>query len=170
MCDGKLKSGVRRRPTFPLQLELPPLGNPEVAEGIRRKSRDSYAKKSALEIDKELQAVARRYKVFTGPGVPALQTVDADPFGDTTTPQNVRQGVLPVVATAAADEQSADGQEAGRHRKRGQGGKGGVPAKPQAAATPEGEALSTPMLFTPLRLEGDQEAREQQRENDGSAT
>src|SRR5260370_7170123 len=134
MCDGKLKSGVRRRPTFPLQLELPPLGNPEVAEGIRRKSRDSYAKKSALEIDKELQAVARRYKVFTGPGVPALQTVDADPFGDTTTPQNVRQGVLPVVATAPADEQPADGQAPRPPPPRPHRANGALPPNPQPPA------------------------------------
>ena len=173
MCYVKVKAGVHRRPTFSLELDLPPTGDPELAEGIRARSRDQYAKLAADKIDEKLQEAAVRYEHFVGP---RSTTIDADVFEEDSPPLSPSPGAQaqalpqPGQATVA----SADNQSV-RSRKRGQGGKGEEPEhtqaasrKPQGARTPDGEALSTPMLFSHIDLglgrESDQRAGEADRQ------
>jgi len=161
MAYVKVKAGVRRRPTFSLELDLPPVGSYEVAESIRKRSRDQYAKLPADKIDEQLREAAVRYKRFVGPL--ATTTIDVDAFEPDPLPVSTPPAAQPLLPAAAPTAPQAD-QEA-RQRKRGQGGKGdrqenGSPPnqKPQGARTPEGESLSIPMLFTPWGMgnEGDQ--------------
>jgi hypothetical protein len=150
MAYVKVKAGVRRRPTFSLELDLPPVGSFEVAERIRQRSRDEYAKLPADKIDEQLQKAAVRYKRFAGPGTGT--TIDVDAFEPDPLPVATNTPAQPLLQ---AGTPQAEGQEV-RQRKRGQGGKGersedspSSNRKPQAARTPDGELLSTPTLFTP---------------------
>jgi hypothetical protein len=168
MCYVKVKAGVHRRPTFSLELDLPPPGDYYLAEEIRQRCRDRYAKRSSAEIDLQLQDAAVRYKRFVGRGAPTVEAIDADPLEPDLTPvPTTREAQALPSPHNPPSPQGEDNEQ--RQRKRGQGGKGGdqrgngsQPShKPQVARTPEGDALSTPMLFSPWSMGSDGEPSDQ---------
>jgi hypothetical protein len=59
MCYARWTVGQQRQPTFSLVLNLPPLGEPEQAERIRRRSRERYGVPVALVEARLEEALAR---------------------------------------------------------------------------------------------------------------
>lgn len=135
MCYVKLKSGVRRRPTFSLNIEPPPaIGEEQVAaaEEIWRSSQTQFATPAA-EVDDWL----RRSTDARGNVIIPNVRVEAEGNVVQSVPLSQFPSQLPPVPPA-------DARVAKTHapRVRGQGSK-----KPEVATTPDGVPRSRPRLF-----------------------
>jgi hypothetical protein len=150
MCYVKLKTGVHRRPTFSLEVDLPSVGDAAQAAALAQAIRNASQLTYGEEIGKVEQKLREASSLNLSGGRSAgITTIDATADALLFEPDSSE--VSAPASTRAVGKQSAKERPP---RERGRGAKGDKSVeqtrrdqKPQMATTPQGDARSVPAIF-----------------------